>query len=345
MDTLRLFFAHPLRAFRLELELEIAGETVALVGPSGAGKSTVLRAVAGLIRPEAGTISLNGDLWFDADRRVNRVPEDRSVGYVFQDYALFPHLTVERNVAFGGKRGVRELLKRFRIEHLAGARPGQLSGGERQRVGLARALARDPAVLLLDEPLSALDAQTRETVRIELQELLHDLELPTLLVTHDFEDAVALADRVGVLLEGQLLQSGTPAELVAAPADPFVASLTGGNLLAGRARGQANGLTEVILEEGSTVYSTQAASGRVGVIVQPWDVSIAREQPADSALNHIRAPISSLIPLGNRVRVRVGPLTAELTTASVERLGLAIGDNVVASFKATGTRLVPLRGE
>jgi len=345
MDTLRLFFAHPLRAFRLELELEIAGETVALVGPSGAGKSTVLRAVAGLIRPEAGTISLNGDLWFDADRRVNRAPEDRSVGYVFQDYALFPHLTVERNVAFGGKRGVRELLKRFRIEHLAGARPGQLSGGERQRVGLARALARDPAVLLLDEPLSALDAQTRETVRIELQELLHDLELPTLLVTHDFEDAVALADRVGVLLEGQLLQSGTPAELVAAPADPFVASLTGGNLLAGRARGQANGLTEVILEEGSTVYSTQAASGRVGVIVQPWDVSIAREQPADSALNHIRAPISSLIPLGNRVRVRVGPLTAELTTASVERLGLAIGDNVVASFKATGTRLVPLRGE
>jgi len=345
MDTLRLFFAHSLRAFRLELELEIAGETVALVGPSGAGKSTVLRAVAGLIRPEAGTISLNGDLWFDADRRVNRAPEDRSVGYVFQDYALFPHLTVERNVAFGGKRGVRELLKRFRIEHLAGARPGQLSGGERQRVGLARALARDPAVLLLDEPLSALDAQTRETVRIELQELLHDLELPTLLVTHDFEDAVALADRVGVLLEGQLLQSGTPAELVAAPADPFVASLTGGNLLAGRARGQANGLTEVILEEGSTVYSTQAASGRVGVIVQPWDVSIAREQPADSALNHIRAPISSLIPLGNRVRVRVGPLTAELTTASVERLGLAIGDNVVASFKATGTRLVPLRGE
>ena len=345
MDTLRLFFAHSLRAFRLELELEIAGETVALVGPSGAGKSTVLRAVAGLIRPEVGTISLNGDLWFDADRRVNRAPEDRSVGYVFQDYALFPHLTVERNVAFGGKRGVRELLKRFRIEHLAGARPGQLSGGERQRVGLARALARDPAVLLLDEPLSALDAQTRETVRIELQELLHDLELPTLLVTHDFEDAVALADRVGVLLEGQLLQSGTPAELVAAPADPFVASLTGGNLLAGRARGQANGLTEVILEEGSTVYSTQAASGRVGVIVQPWDVSIAREQPADSALNHIRAPISSLIPLGNRVRVRVGPLTAELTTASVERLGLAIGDNVVASFKATGTRLVPLRGE
>lgn len=345
MDTLRLFFAHSLRAFRLELELEIAGETVALVGPSGAGKSTVLRAVAGLIRPEVGTISLNGDLWFDADRRVNRAPEDRSVGFVFQDYALFPHLTVERNVAFGGKRGVRELLKRFRIEHLAGARPGQLSGGERQRVSLARALARDPAVLLLDEPLSALDAQTRETVRIELQELLHDLELPTLLVTHDFEDAVALADRVGVLLEGQLLQSGTPAELVAAPADPFVASLTGGNLLAGRARGQANGLTEVILEEGSTVYSTQAASGRVGVIVQPWDVSIAREQPADSALNHIRAPISSLIPLGNRVRVRVGLLTAELTTASVERLGLAIGDNVVASFKATGTRLVPLRGE
>jgi molybdate transport system ATP-binding protein len=139
-----------------------------------------------------------------------------------------------------------------------------------------------------------------------------------------------------------LLQVGTAAELVAAPADPFVASLTGGNLLPGVARPGPNGLTEIVLEAGGVVYSTEAASGRVGIVVQPWDVALARMEPTDSALNHVRGAITSLLPLGNRVRVRVGPLTAEVTTASAERLGLDHGETVVASFKATGTRLLPL---
>jgi molybdate transport system ATP-binding protein len=342
MGPLRLAIGVPLRSFLLELALEAGAETVALVGPSGAGKTTVLRAVAGLVRPETGAIALGDEVWFDADRRVNRPPEERSVGYVFQDYALFPHLSVERNVAFGGRARVSELLERFRIHHLARARPAELSGGERQRVGLARALARDPAVLLLDEPLSALDAHTRATVRLELQELLREIGLPTLLVTHDFEDAAALADRVGVIHEGRLLQLGTAADLVESPATPFVASLTGGNLLAGHARPGADGLTEVLLDGGYVVYSPEPAEGHVGVVVQPWDVTVSRELPNDSALNHLRAPIASLVPAGNRVRVRIGPLTAELTAVSAERLGLAAGEMVVASFKATGTRLVPL---
>jgi molybdate transport system ATP-binding protein len=219
-------------------------------------------------------------------------------------------------------------------------KPGELSGGERQRVGLARALARDPAVLLLDEPLSALDAHTRSTVRLELGSVLRDVRLPTLLVTHDFEDAAVLADRVGVVVEGQLLQLGKPAELVSAPADAFVASLTGGNLLRGHACAHTNGLTEIALEGGGLVYSTEPGSGAVGVVVQPWDVSIARSAPDDSTLNHVRGPITSLVPVGNRVRIRVGPLTAEVTAASAERLALALGDVVVASFKATGTSLV-----
>jgi len=259
---------------------------------------------------------------------------------VFQEYALFPHLSVRRNVAFGGHANVDDLLERFRITALASARPGELSGGERQRVAVARALARDPAVLLLDEPLSALDVFTRGHVRAELRQLLRDLGLPTLVVTHDFEDAAALADVVGVLVEGRIMQVGSPADLVAAPANAFVASFTGANLLHGVASPGPAGLTAVALDAGFTAYTADTGSGAVAVAVYPWEVAIARDTPDDSAVNHVRAPISSLVSLGNRVRVRVGPITAEVTAQSSERLRLSEGDIVVASFKATGTRLL-----
>jgi molybdate transport system ATP-binding protein len=342
MEALDVDIAVPLRSFRLELAFALGRETLALVGPSGAGKTTVLRAVAGLVRPERGRVSVQGDVLFDSDTGVDEPPEGRRVGFVFQEYALFPHMTVAQNVRYGGRRQVDELLERFRIGHLAKAKPGELSGGERQRVGLARALARDPAVLLLDEPMSALDAHTRAGVRAELQGLLRELDLPTLLVTHDFEDAAALADRVGVIVEGRILQLGRADELVAAPADPFVASFTGGNLLPGLARPAENDLTEVALDDGTVVYSTDPGNGPVGVVVYPWEVSIARGMPADSALNHVRGPISSLVTVGNRVRVQVGPLVGEVTRSSAERLGLQHGDIVVASFKATGTRIVQM---
>jgi len=331
VDALHLDLAVPLRDFELALELTIEpGETVALVGPSGAGKSTVLRAVAGLV-PAGGEVSC-GATW------TNLRPEQRSVGFVFQDYALFPHLTVEQNVRFAGP--VDGLLDRFGIAHLARAHPRVLSGGERQRVALARALARRPSVLLLDEPLSALDPHTRGDVRAELRGILHSLGLPTLLVTHDFEDAAALADRVGVLVEGRLLQLASPSELVAEPADAFVASLAGGNLLRGTARPLPTGLTQIELDTGGICYSADAREGEVSVLVYPWDVALALEQPEDSALNHIRGEVVSIVSIGSRTRVRVGPLTAEVTTASAERLGLRRGVHVVATFKATATRLV-----
>jgi molybdate transport system ATP-binding protein len=342
VDGLRLDLAHPLRTFRLELALELGREAVAIAGPSGAGKSSILRAVAGLLRPEHGVVALDGETWLDTKRGVDLPPERRSVGFLFQDYALFPHMTVEENVGYGGRERVSELLDRFRIAHLAGERPARLSGGERQRVALARALARGPRVLLLDEPTASLDSYTRSAVRAELRMLLQELALPTLVVTHDFEEAAALTTAVGVLVEGRLVQIGSPGELVAAPADPFVASFTGGNLLPGRARPGPRGLTQVALETGGAVYSADVLDGRVGVVVHPWEVSVARVAPADSALNHVTAPIAAVVPAGNRVRIRVGPLTAELTSASAERLGLAVGDVVVASFKATATRLVPL---
>jgi len=338
MATLRADFALPLRTFELDVALEVAG-TVALVGPSGAGKTSVLRVVAGLVEPARGGVSLDGVSWDGLP------PEQRRVGLVFQDYALFPHLSVRANVAYGaGGRPVDELLERFRIAHLAAARPGRLSGGERQRVALARALARDPAVLLLDEPLAALDAHTKTEVRHELAELLRGLGLPALLVTHDYEDAAALADEVGVLVEGRLRQIGPPAELVARPGDAFVASFTGANLLRGRTEPRAGGLTTVRLEDGSRVFSVDEAEGAVGVVVYPWEVAVARAHTddADSALNVVRGEVSSLVEVANRVRVRIGPLTAEVTAASAERLELSRGGVAYATFKATGTRLVPL---
>ena len=340
MEILTADFTLPLRSFRLEVALEVEG-TVALVGPSGAGKTSVLRAVAGLVRPAAGRIALGGSVWFDARAGVFRPPEERRIGLVFQEYALFPHLSVRHNVAYGGAGRVDEYLERFHISHLADAKPGALSGGEQQRVALARALARDPGVLLLDEPLSSLDAQTKAAVRVELQELLRDFRLPTILVTHDFDDAAALAGTVGVLIDGTLRQLATPQELVSQPADTFVAALTGANLLRGVARRETDELAAIDLESGERIYSTDPGLGEVGVVVYPWDVTVSRVRHADSALNVIAGEIRSITHVGSRVRVQIGSLTAEVTAASAEQLELARGGTAFASFKATGTRLVP----
>ena len=341
MGEARVDLTVPVRGFDVEVALDVGAETVALVGPSGAGKTTVLRAVAGLVKPTRGLVSAGGEVWFDSERRVDRRPEQRSVGYVFQEYALFPHLTVEQNVGFAGGEA-NGLLDRLGIAALAKEKPKDLSGGERQRVALARALAHEPRILLLDEPMAALDPHTRGRVRTELRRLLAELGLPTILVTHDFLDAATLADRIVVFVEGRVVQIGTAEELIAAPATPFVAELAGGNLLTGTARRRPDGLTEVTLEDGTRVVSTDELEGPVGVVVHPWEISLSRVESADSAQNHLRATIESIVPVGNRRRVRLGLLTAEITAASAERLELKEGETVVAAFKASATRLTPL---
>jgi len=305
----------------------------------------VLRAISGLLRPERGRVALGEAVWLDTDTGVDLPPERRSVGLVFQEYALFPHMTVRGNVAFGarGDGGIDGLLDRLGIAHLAGEKPGHVSGGERQRVALARALARDPGVLLLDEPLSALDAHTRVTVRAHLQDLLAGLRLPTLIVTHDFRDATALADRIGVIVDGRLRQIATAADLLRHPRDAFVASFTGGNVLPGDATPLASGGTEVRLDRGTTVRSTEAGSGRVGVAVYPWELEVAAAPPADNGVNVVGGPVSGLDPEGDRVRVRVGELVAECAAEDVERLGLRRGGEVYLLFPAERARLVDTR--
>jgi molybdate transport system ATP-binding protein len=345
-----------LGALELDVAFEVScGECLAVAGPSGAGKTSVLRVVAGLLAPERGRVEVDGDAWLDTEAGVDVEPERRRCGYLFQEYALFPHLRAWQNVAYPlrgiPRRERREravaLLERFGMGDLAEARPRTLSGGERQRVALARALARRPDVLLLDEPLAALDARTRAGAARELGAVLREVEVPALLVTHDFAEAAQLGHRVGVIDAGRVVQEGTPSELAAAPRSAFVADFTGAVVLTGTARAGADGLTHVDLEGGGTLTSTDGAEGRVAVSVFPWEIAI--EPPGEprhgSAQNRLDAEVVSVTTVGNRVRLGLAasqPLAAEVTGPAVEALDLHAGSRVTASWKAAATRLVAI---
>jgi molybdate transport system ATP-binding protein len=346
-----------LGALALEVALEVRpGECLALAGPSGAGKTSVLRVAAGLLRPERGLVEADGETWLDTTRGVDVPPERRRCGYVFQEYALFPHLTAWQNVAYplrGVPRRDRHeralgLLERFGMRELADARPRTLSGGERQRVALARVLAREPGVLLLDEPISALDPRTRAGAARELASVLREVDAPALLVTHDFAEAAQLGDRVGVIDSGRVIQEGTPSELAASPRSAFVADFTGAVVLTGVARSAASGLTHVELDGGGHVTSTDRREGPVAVSVYPWEIAIepaTAPPPAGSAQNHVAAEVVSVTRIGNRVRLGlVGPqpLAAEITGVAADQLGLRAGARVTASWKASATRLLAI---
>jgi molybdate transport system ATP-binding protein len=343
-----------LREWELDVELQVDGNgCAAIVGPSGAGKSTVLRIIAGLRRPDLGRVVIGEEVWLDSGRAIDRHPEERACGFMFQDYALFPHLSAWRNVAFGmpGPRHDRrgralEQLRRFGVEGLADARPTSLSGGERQRVALARSLARDPSVLLLDEPLAALDTRTRAHAGRELVHVLRGTRALAIVVTHDFSEAAMLADEIFVMDEGRIVQRGTAAELSARPVSGFVADFAGSVVLNGAARPDADGLTQVELDGGGILHSTDLIRGPVAALVFPWEISLEPGGAAheSSALNRLAVEVISVTEIGNRARVGLSspqPLVAEVTVESIRSLGLRPGVRVTAAWKATATRLVP----
>ena len=346
-----------LGAFALELAIVVPESAcLALAGPSGAGKTTALRIAAGLVRPEQGIVRCDRETWLDTTRAVNLPPERRRCGYVFQDYALFPHLTAWQNVAYGlrelpraqRRRRAEELLGRFGMSELANARPATLSGGERQRVAVARALAREPRALLLDEPLSALDARTRAAAARELAATLRASEVPALLVTHDFTEASMLGDEVAIIDAGRIVQRGTATELASAPRSPFVADFTGAVVLTGEARGTADGLTAVMLDgSDAELTSVEHGEGRVAISVYPWEIALLAEgsEVVGSAQNRLEATVASVTAVGNRVRVGLEsgqPLTAEVTQTAADALELASGTRVIASWKVAATRVVDL---
>jgi molybdate transport system ATP-binding protein len=331
--------------FRLDVRLDVApGEVVAVLGPNGAGKSTLLRAICGLTPLTEGSIALGGAVLDDPAADVLVPAARRRVGVVFQEYRLFPHLSVLDNVAFGPRAAGRsraesredaaEWVARLRLGDLAQRSPEQLSGGQQQRAALARALASRPAVLLLDEPLAALDAATRIDVRRDLGTHLAQFEGPTVIVTHDALDALVLADRIVVLEAGAITQQGTALEVARRPASDYVAKLLGLNLLRGVA---ADG--EVALDGGGVLHvPDHAARGAVLVALRPSAIALHTAEPEGSARNVWAGVVDGVEPLGERVRVSVSgapSVLVDITPGAVADLGLASGAAVWLSAKAT----------
>ncbi|WP_441249206.1 ABC transporter ATP-binding protein [Kitasatospora sp. McL0602] len=337
-------------AFRLDLALTAApGEVIALLGPNGAGKSTALRALAGLLPLSSGHLRLDGAPLEDPAAGLHTPAEHRPVGVVFQDYLLFPHLSALDNVAFGLRcQGLRRgparatalpWLERMGLADHADARPGALSGGQAQRVALARALAVRPRLLLLDEPLAALDARTRLEVRAQLRRHLAEFEAVAVLVTHDPLDAMVLADRLVVIEDGTQVQAGTPAEIARHPRTDYIARLVGLNLYQGTADGHL-----VRLADGVELTTTEELSGPAFVAFPPAAVVLQRSRPDSSARNVWQLEVAGLDLHGDQVRVDLTgalPLAADLTPASAAELDLAPGTPVWASVKAAQTHAYP----
>jgi molybdate transport system ATP-binding protein len=337
--------------FTLRAELSVEpGEVMAVLGPNGAGKSSLLRAVAGLLAVDSGSIELDGRPVDAPDAGVFVPPEARGIGVVFQDHRLFPHLRVIDNVAFGPRsRGASRAearaaasmwIERLGLTQFADRHPGRLSGGQAQRVALARALAASPRALLLDEPLAALDVQTRAEVQGELREHLAAYDGPTLLVTHDPVEALVLADRIAVIENGTVVQQGTPSEISSRPVTAYVAKLVGVNLYQGIAGGG-----RVQLDGGGELSAVEAPDGHIFVAVRPSAFTVHDAPPHPSSARIVwNGTVRTLVPLADRVRLTVDterPVLVDITPAALTELRLAPGAQVWLTAKATDVATYP----
>jgi molybdate transport system ATP-binding protein len=349
--TLDATIALRLGTLDLDVSLTVApGEVLALLGPNGAGKSTILRALAGLVPIDAGRIAVDGVVVDDPAADVFVEPEHRPIGVVFQDYLLFDHMTVLENVAYGlrargtpareARARAMEWLERVGLAAYARERPRALSGGQAQRAALARALAGSPRLLLLDEPLAALDVGTRAAVRRDVRRHLDGVEGMRVLVTHDPVDAHALADRVAIVEAGRIVQTGSLADVTTHPRSRYVADLVGVNLLTGTVR---DGV--LTTAGGTTVVVADAEPGPAYAVIRPHSITITRTAPiGTSARNTWPGTIVGIDRLGDRARVAVHgplPLTAEITVTALRDLDLRPGDDVHAAVKATDIEIAP----
>jgi ABC-type Fe3+/spermidine/putrescine transport system ATPase subunit len=372
-----------LRDFKLDINFRMENETLVIVGHSGCGKSTTLKALGGLLAPDEGSIRIGEKTYFDRQLKINTSPEDRGIGFLFQNYALFPHLTVYENVAYGlavrkvpkneQRRKVEETLQSLNIIQLIDSMPADLSGGEQQRVALARALILEPQLLLLDEPLSALDVTTRARVRRELKKTLSALKIPTIIVSHDYEDAISLGDRILVMDRGRVIQEGTSEELLIHPRSSFVADFSGTNYFAAQAEGRKEEYLRLHVSEWnqtllSVVHSFHPEKGNVedgklgewrmaedkpvkdyvgqeelSLMIYPWDISIVKVAPEKSRHNILPGKVINILSYGNRARIEMEgsvPLTIELNRETLKKLQLVEGDSVYAVVEPSAVHVL-----
>lgn len=345
----------PTVSIRADLELESGdGRVLVLFGPSGSGKTTILRCLAGLDRPQEGSIRFGEDVWFDAAAGINLPPQQRRLAYVSQDYGLFPHLTVEQNIQFGmdaavprARDRIETILRTVQLEGMAARFPTRLSGGERQRVALARALARDPQLILLDEPLAALDLPLRDPVRLQLRQFLRSIDVPSMVVTHDRVDALTLGDRMAVLSGGRIRQVGPVHEVFSRPIDLAVAASVGvETVVPGEVTDSSNGLATVRVGTSQIRVAQDAiVSQSVFVCIRAEDVILETSTRGDvSARNQLTGRVTAIQPEGGVVRVALDcgfSLSALITRPACEELRLTTETVVTAVVKATAVHLIP----
>ncbi|MCW3135010.1 MAG: tungstate ABC transporter ATP-binding protein WtpC [Methanophagales archaeon] len=330
-----------------DINLEVKkGEYFVILGPTGAGKTLLLETIAGFYFPDSG------EVWIDGHDVTNLPPERRRIGFIYQDYSLFPHLTVEENIEFGlklrkssdtNRKRMKEIMDWLSIVHLAHRYPGTLSGGEQQKVAIARAIAIEPSVLLLDEPLSALDLRTRDYLREELKRVKLELGITMVHVTHDQTEAMVLADRIAVMMRGQIMQAGTPYEIFNKPQNEEIADFVGvENILSGIVRNNKNGIAEIEVDMGYNIFAvSDYHAGTVKAFIRPEDIILSEKREESSARNVISAKIEEMSDMGPLTRVRMNnSLVALITKQSRESLGLRKGDEIYATFKATSVHVV-----